>query len=224
MAKQGKGICAYCGKEIAKGTVNKHLSACAPRLAAIAKAEQGKGTSEALYHLRVQDAYQKEFWLDLEMRGSKTLNDLDAYLRAIWLECCGHLSEFSLQRFGDTIGMSRKLRDVFQFTDTINHAYDFGTTSETVVKCMGVRTGKPTTSKPIVLLVRNKMPEATCMECGQPAAYLCMECVYEHEATGFLCEEHAEDHPHDDYGEPLPVFNSPRTGMCGYCGPAEPPY
>jgi hypothetical protein len=39
-----------------------------------------------------------------------------------------------------------------------------------------------------------------------------------------LCDEHAEDHPHDNYGEPIPLCNSPRMGQCGYDGPAEPPY
>jgi hypothetical protein len=62
------------------------------------------------------------------------------------------------------------------------------------------------------------------MECDKRAAYVCMECIYEENASGFLCEEHVETHPHDDYGEPMGLYNSPRTGMCGYDGPAEPPY
>ena len=33
---------------------------------------------------------------DLEMRGSATLAKLDDYLRAIWLECCGYLSGFTI--------------------------------------------------------------------------------------------------------------------------------
>lgn len=48
--------------------------------------------------------------------------------------------------------------------------------------------------------------------------------VYEHELSGFLCDHHAQDHPHDNYGDPMPLVNSPRVGMCGYEGPAEPPY
>ena len=30
------------------------------------------------------------------MPASDTLADLDDFLRAIWLECCGHLSEFTI--------------------------------------------------------------------------------------------------------------------------------
>lgn len=106
----------------------------------------------------------------------------------------------------------------------MTHIYDFGTTSETLITCVGVREGKPTTSHPIALMARNLQPEATCMECGQPAAWLCMECVYEHEESGLPCDKHVQDHSREDYGEPFPLVNSPRVGMCGYTGPAEPPY
>lgn len=94
--KPSKGKCAYCGTEISKNGTTKHLSACPKRQMNIVTAEQKKGGSETLYHLRVQDAWRNEFWLDLEMRGSSTLKDLDFYLRGIWLECCGHLSRFSI--------------------------------------------------------------------------------------------------------------------------------
>ena len=49
------------------------------------------GRNQTLYHLQVQDAWDGNYWLHLEMRGSATLEDLDFYLREIWLECCGHL-------------------------------------------------------------------------------------------------------------------------------------
>jgi hypothetical protein len=127
--KQSKGNCTFCDKELSKGGVTKHLATCVSRKAAIATAETGKGTTEILFHLRVQDAYRKEFWLDLEMRGSKSLNNLDSYLRSIWLECCGHMSEFLLGggRFASQIGKQRKLNEVFQRGDTLTHIYDMGT-------------------------------------------------------------------------------------------------
>ena len=145
--KQTRGPCAYCGKEMSKAGMSKHLGSCKARKEAIAKADQGKAKSEELYHLRLQDAYGGDFWLNLEMRGGKTLNDLDNYLRAIWLECCGHLSEFGLGRFTDTIANSRKIYEVFDYTDSLIHIYDFGTSSETVVKCVDVREGVPSASQ-----------------------------------------------------------------------------
>ncbi|MBE9062499.1 hypothetical protein [cf. Phormidesmis sp. LEGE 11477] len=222
--KQSKGNCAYCEKELSKGGMSKHLASCKARQTAIEKAAAKKAASETLYHLRVQDAYRPEFWLNLEMRGSRKLKDLDNYLRVIWLECCGHLSEFSLGGFQNTVGMSRTIDQVFSDADAILHTYDFGTSSETLIKRISAREGKPLSRKAIALMARNNPPADTCITCGQPATHLCTECLYEDETWGTLCGKHAETHPHHSYGEPIELVNSPRLGMCGYEGPAEPPY
>ncbi len=224
---QSRGKCLYCGQEAAKGGMSKHIAVCAARGRAIQTAEAGPQPVETLWHLRVQDAYSPDFWLDLEMRGSATLDKLDKYLRAIWLECCGHLSKFTVGSWGGyDVGKSRKADDVFTKEIVLDHLYDFGTTSETKIKVVGSRAGKATTKHPIALMARNDMPEGTCQECGKPATHLCLECLYEadEDANWFLCDQHSEDHPHTNYGEPVPLVNSPRLGMCGYDGPAQPPY
>ncbi len=224
-AKQSKGKCVYCGQENAKSGMSKHLSTCAKRQELIAGVERKSGTRETLLHLRVQDSWKKDFWLDLEMRGSATLNDLDRYLRGIWLECCGHLSEFTYGGWqSGEIAKKRRAAEVFEPGVELTHIYDFGTSSETLVKVAGVREGKPTTARPIALMARNLPPENLCIKCQQPATQLCIECLYEKQVWGTLCDEHAETHPHHNYGEPMPLVNSPRVGMCGYTGPAEPPY
>ncbi len=224
--KQSRGVCHYCGRVLAKSGMSRHLKSCEKRQAAIAAADQAQGPDEDIYHLRVQDAWWGLYWLHLEMVGSALLEDLDMYLRAIWLECCGHLSAFHLETawVGPELSMGSKAGDVFQVGQKIIHLYDFGTTSETEIKVVGVRQGKPTTPHPIALMARNQPPEMICMQCDQPASWLCMECVYEDDASGLLCDLHVTDHPHDNYGEPVPVVNSPRLGLCGYIGPADPPY
>ncbi len=223
--KQSKGTCIYCGQEIAKNAVAKHLSACSERQKIIDQAERKKAGSEMLYHLRVQAAGLSDFWLDLEARGSSSLEDLDFYLRGIWLECCGHLSQFSVGGWrGEEIPKKQRIDAVFKPGVELTHIYDFGTSSETLVKVVATRKGKPITARPMALMARNMRPECKCIECEQPAAWLCNECLIEEEIWGTLCDEHAEAHPHDNYGEPIPLVNSPRLGMCGYEGPADPPY
>lgn len=223
--KQSKGKCTHCGLEIAKSGVTRHLAACAIWKELVKKAEHKKGSSETLYRLRIQAVGLPQFWLDLEMRGRGTMKDLDQYLREIWLECCGHMSQFSFGGWqGNEISMGRRIQDVFELGNELTHIYDFGTSSETLIKAVDVREGKSVTSHPITLLVRNVMPESECLECKQPAAWLCMECLIEENEWGTLCDKHAKTHPHDNYGEPIPLVNSPRLGMCGYVGPAEPPY
>jgi hypothetical protein len=222
---ENPGTCTYCGEVITKRSVAKHLEKCPKRLETLQITASSDRPVETLWQLRVQDAYDKDFWLDLEMNGSASLDKLDKYLRAIWLECCGHLSKFTIGGWsGMDVGKARKADSIFEPGLVLRHLYDFGTTSETDIKVVGLREGKATTRHPIALLARNQMPEAVCQECGQPAKWLCIECLYEENKTGHLCDEHVEEHPHVDYGEPMPLFNSPRTGMCGYEGPAEPPY
>jgi hypothetical protein len=207
--------------------MSPHLAKCEERANAIRTANAGKQPEEALWHVRVQAAYDKDFWLDLEMCGSATLEKLDSYLRYIWLECCGHLSKFTVGGWqGHDVGKARKADDVFAKEPELLHLYDFGTTSETNIHVVGSRKGKATTKHPIALMSRNNMPEMECKECGKLATHLCIECLYEADETGmwFLCDEHTESHPHTEYGEPVLLFNSPRMGMCGYEGPAEPPY
>lgn len=223
--KQSKGQCAYCGQEMSKGGVIRHLSTCPQRQELIARTERKQARRERLYHLRVQAAEQNEFWLDLEMRGTATLQDLDSYLRAIRLECCGHLSQFSIGGWGgNEISKKRKASEVLEPGIELTHIYDFGTSSETLIKAIGLREGNSITSHPVALMARNLPPIYKCMVCEQPAAWLCMECVVERNKWGTLCDFHVQKHPHHNYGDPLPLVNSPRLGLCGYDGPAEPPY
>ena len=223
--KMSSAECTYCQQPFTKNIMTKHLANCAARQAAIAKAQATGKPKEKLYYLRVQDAYGGDFWLDIEMRGTASCKDLDHYLRAIWLECCGHMSEFSTGGWGTPkIALTRKIGEVFKPEVELLHYYDFGTTSETKVKFVAVREGVPTTKHPLVLMARNLTPEVPCIECEKPATMWCNECLIEDGVFGTLCDAHAKTHPHEDYGEPIPLVNSPRLGMCGYEGPAAPPY
>lgn len=216
---QLQGKCLFCNEEIAKAQVSNHLKKCKGWKEAAAKAEQQKKASESLLHLRVQAADTPEFWLDLEMRGAATLGDLDKYLRAIWLECCGHMSEFSAG------GMKRRIGEVLGVGEETIHTYDFGTPSVTRIKVVAERRGKPVTSRPITLLARNLLPESKCEVCGKPATLLSLWSLIENGDWVTLCEVHAESQgDEENYDGPVPLMNSPRLGLCGYDGPADPPY
>lgn len=226
--KQARGTCAFCGKDFTTGGMRKHLPACSSAEEAAKKAEASKRKPRNLYHLVVSNASWKTmFWLHLEMNGSADLVELDQYLRAIWLECCGHLSEFQPGKTpykNPELDMGLKADEVFPRMKELIHLYDFGSTTETLVEAVGVREGTPLTQHPIALLARNHPPEVPCMECDAQARFLCTECIYDLGESGLLCERHAKNHPHENYGEPVALFNSPRMGVCGYEGPAKPPY
>jgi hypothetical protein len=112
---ENRGACTYCGEVTTKRGVIKHLVKCPKRIEALQSAEVSNRPTETLWHLQIQDAYLKDFWLILEMVGSASLNKLDRYLRAIWLECCGHLSEFTIGGWrGITVGKARKADSIFE--------------------------------------------------------------------------------------------------------------
>lgn len=99
MAKQAEpkevsvGVCRFCEQEFAKSKMTQHLKTCKARQDEMSKQE---GDEERLFHLLVEGKYRPEYWMHLEVPAEMMLSELDDFLRAIWLECCGHLSAFEI--------------------------------------------------------------------------------------------------------------------------------
>jgi len=58
--------------------------------------------------LKVESTKDKNYWLYLDISMTSTLKSLDAFLREIWLECCGHMSAFYSRDYGE-IGKSNRI-------------------------------------------------------------------------------------------------------------------
>jgi len=212
---KSKGICKACNKTFSGSGMTRHLQACVERKKL--QLVQGRG------RILLLKASAGPFWVYFDVGDSSTLTDVDGFLRALWLECCGHLSAFtigSVTYMSDTEfvdsgekSMNIALKRVMKPGVKFRHEYDFGTTTELDMECISERQGK--TGSKIDIIARNDMPEILCDECGKPAKEICTECMWDGE--GFLCESCAEDH---ECGEEmlLPVVNSPRMGMCAYEG------
>lgn len=93
MAKQSRGTCSLCAYESTKAGLTRHLASCP------ANHDLSSGKPSKLFRLRVEATYAPEYFLDVEIKETATLRVLDQFLRDIWLECCGHLSAFTI---GDT--------------------------------------------------------------------------------------------------------------------------
>ena len=196
------GICGLCEIRKGKSAMAAHLKQCLP--------SAGNGSPRIpLLLLRVQSGYAPTYWMYVAAGSDAKLEQLDDLLRRIWLECCGHMSEFCTGR--QKISMGHRMGEVFyRYGVGIKHVYDFGTSTELGVYFAGLTEG--TTMKPVVA-ARNEPPIWPCDECGEAASNICVEC----DEGGFCCVRHAKDH---DCGEEmlLPVVNSPRMGVCGYTG------
>ena len=104
---------------------------------------------------------------------------LDDFLRGIWLECCGHLSAFTIEGeryvsevikhplfdFDPEKGMGIKIGNVVKPEMKFTHEYDFGTTTELKLKVISERMGQPR-SEPVQLMAK-KYPAANHLQCLQ---------------------------------------------------------
>ncbi len=222
-----KGTCSFCAGSYAKSAMSRHLKACQDRKAENEGASgkgSGRGGTKTIFHLQVEGLYLPMYWLHIEIPAKATLEDLDRFLRAIWLECCGHLSSFEIsgESFisepfepGDR-SMVIALEKVMAPGMKFEYIYDFGTSTELLIKVISARVGRAPSGKvPVRIMARNNPPELKCDVCGKPATGVC--CVCSDEDTGRVCEECGKSH---ECGEDmlLPVVNSPRVGMCDYTG------
>lgn len=205
------GICTYCNTEISKNTrsILSHFIDCHGR-----DIVEGYGSATYLL-LLVQSKYSPDYWLVVKAKFDISMKTLDKFLKDIWLECCGHLSEFSDKN--TTIPMSRHLSQVMSEGLKIDYIYDFGSSTELTLSM--IQTIQDVDEGNLLVLVRNKTPEYECSSCNKKAIAICPYCIDEGE--GFLCQSCSGQHKCVlEEGEDLlsPLMNSPRDGVCGYAG------
>jgi len=205
-----EGKCLYCNQVFSQKEMGKHL---AKHLADKEKAESGDKTQNYC-HIEVES---NEMFLHLLVKGDAPMKKIDQFLRTIWLECCGHMSEFGHKQF--KVSMSQKVQAVLEPRVKIYHDYDFGTTTRVFLK--GLKHYQLNLNESVLLLSRNEPLKIMCVKCKkEPAVNLCNTCIYEMEA--FFCKKCSKEHEKvcDDFADYacMPVVNSPRMGECGYDG------
>lgn len=230
MARQSsKGTCTFCHKEFSKASMTRHLASCEQRSSMQAQSGSRKRRQSRVFHLVVEVRYLPMYWIHLEVAAETTLAILDRFLRDIWLECCGHLSVFRIGGFNYYVdtgmdagwdwdarrkNMQAKLEEVLTPGQTCSYEYDFGSTTELLLKVVAEHE-VDMKGKPIQILARNIPPFVPCDVCGKPAAHICSQCIYENK--GCLCDVCVKSHECDEEML-LPLVNSPRAGVCGYTG------
>lgn len=208
MAKaDNTGQCEICGESAQKTAMPRHLAACLP-------AHDAKGTNVRLVQLRFEAPGDPRYWLYVEAPANAMLEQLDALLRAVWLECCGHMSAFDVEH-SEPDKRSKVGTMLASKGAQFRYEYDFGSTTLLSGQVLGTREGSPGRTA-VRLLARNHPPDWSCQECESPATTVCPYCL--DGGDGVFCEAHAAKHPHADEEVYLPVVNSPRMGVCGYAG------
>lgn len=227
-----KGRCRICGKTYVSSGMSRHLLSC------IDKESMTDGIPERLeklYEIHVTDKYQKDYWLFIEINGSEKLKTLDKFLREIWCECCGHLSMFTINgsdysclpdsiyaEYDMNVSISKVLYEGLKFT----YEYDFGSSTDLILTVKNVIRGKKIKDG-IRLLARNEMPEDTCSVCKKEKAAYINTYARSYDDVVFLCEKCNDllnEGELDIDVDPFAlrdVCNSPRMGVCGYCGESD---
>src|SRR5665213_2909596 len=229
--QEQRGTCALCSQDLTAGNAQAHLADCA------SGHDVSTALPQLLVFLRATSPGLPEYWLDVEAKVDAKLEALDAFLRRVWLECCGHLSVFRIGGvdyfsrgyefgFGREFGgistqrsaersMNANLRDALPFSgEGFEYEYDFGSTTALDLRVTGERSGSPGRSA-VRLLARNAPPKVTCAVCSEPANLVCPFCLQE-SADAFVCTKHRRQHRCGEDDAFLPVVNSPRMGVCGY--------
>lgn len=217
------GKCFFCNAEFKKAGITKHLNIH------LAKEKEG-GNKEVSFHIKIEDdpRWGGLFFLNLWVDGDTCMSDIDDFLRNIWLECCGHMSAFSIPGIKKRYSIVEMESDADEIMTTsakdflvkgmkLKHEYDFGSTTNLILTVsdqfnVGVPEG-------IVLLSRNEPLEIICEVCKKKSAsQICTTC-YE---PNTFCDKCAKEHAKtcEDFADysALPVVNSPRMGICGYNG------
>lgn len=218
---ESEGKCYYCKETYSGKGISRHLSSH------LKKNSKGNPFDKKSYHIKVTGG--KLYFLHLLIREDSTLDDLDSYLRAIWLECCGHMSSFEVkgkpksnswlmdtEEFGED--MDTKVGTLFKKGLKLDYDYDFGSTTRLEVVVMNEyfidnKNG-------ILLLSRNEPLKILCDLCNEkPAKVMCR--IWHNKETFFChsCKKHHAKRCEDfaDYSR-AEIINSPRVGVCGYDG------
>ncbi len=213
-----QGKCRKCGEMCSPAQATAHLMKCGAQLPV-----SSQSTAEG-FLIRVSGAGRPNlYWMYIAAPKDISLGQLDQFLRDIWLECCGHLSEFTIggrSYFSRTESgkVSHCMKDAInQFLSLglkFGYVYDMGSSTELELEVMD--TLPACSQKKITLLMKNNPPPFPCESCKKAPDTICCIC------GGTTCADCSEDHScavdeRDDYML-MPLVNSPRTGVCGYTG------
>jgi hypothetical protein len=93
MEIKDEGICRFCLKAFAGRSM---VGIWPPARPGNRKTRKEAAQGKNLARFTTSRFRYKPYWLHIEMPARAKLADLDSFLRGIWLECCGHLSEFTV--------------------------------------------------------------------------------------------------------------------------------
>ena len=127
-----------------------------------------------------------------------------------------------IQRIPREEDMNTELGKVLKVGQKFSYTYDFGSSTDLVLKVIAEREGVETEDEDadsILVMARNEAPVIPCRNCGKPAVGIFPG--YGAAEYGAVCETCAKTNREEFEESLLPIVNSPRVGVCGYTGNDE---
>jgi hypothetical protein len=241
---KSEGKCLFCGETFTKTKINRHLQTHLEQ-----KTKENASRQSYLVKIEPDPKWNNlPYFLFLWIDGKATMDNIDNFLRKIWLECCSHLSSFTnpqnrrndysmldiltaeeLQMQGKQKEYEKLMEDIkgeIPMTRKVNKVFYKGLTlnykydfgSSTYLLLYVVEKYPVKADNKIVLLSRNEPLELLCDICKEEPATL--TCILH--SDSMFCNKCAKKHTKKckDFEEyaALPIVNSPRSGFCAYAG------
>ena len=155
-----QGTCNLCQERVSDMTASGHLNDCIAEQNLLWASGTNPSEHGRSLHLSVHDG-SGLYWLELAVRADTTLRQLDDFLRGAWLECCGHLSQFTIEGThysnlapqsdnpnaaairadywmeDDEVHMDVAVGDVMPVGVEVSYEYDYGDTTELFLENLG---------------------------------------------------------------------------------------
>ncbi|QYZ78888.1 hypothetical protein E2N92_05340 [Methanofollis formosanus] len=212
-SRQARGTCLICKGGVTPRGVLRHSTTC------LQSSGWPEGDKPSLL-IKVRDLYDGTYWLLVLARRDALLDDLDRLLRDVWVECCGHLSAFTIDgrdyvsdEMLEGESMEVPLSGLVAPGSTFLYRYDFGTTTELALKVVAETPVAPPDG-PLCLVARNNRPIVPCDRCGHDAEFMLAESMDEGGPHSYCRKCLASAEAGFEWVER--IANSPRGGICGY--------
>ena len=216
---KSNGKCVFCQKVFSQAGITQHLNTHLRKQVKV-------GAPGISFHLQIETnpRYGKSpYFLNLWVDGMAKLQELDQFLKDIWLECCGHMSSFtdpnnkrrgSMWLYDEAEGLlaQGKIKEYEALMEDARGEipksrlakdaldedlildYVYDFGSSTELQIKVVEVFPIRATEKIVLLSRNEPLAIMCEECGEkPALLLCTYCLQE-EAENAFCAGCAKKH------------------------------
>ena len=241
------GTCYICHQTLPGNRIRRHLLHCIESRTGLRPSQDPgqrdrRRTAQKTAYLSVR-ARERPHWMELGIRCDATLRELDRFLRAVWLECCGHLSHFEI---GDVVysvlvpmpgdrwrfeplderearwrNMGKTVNAAIPLLAKFEYEHDYGSPTNLELEHCAVFGELFQTVSPlqpwhggkIVILARNN-PLQACLRCGSPASWRVAP-EYDDEY-----DDQYDDELYDEEGALCADDLDPIT-FCEGCAPAE---